>query len=72
MSENQSMGADVIPAGDQGEFRITDKMMFEADAATLEAFQILLEAEAQRRNLELRLERDMRTNDVLVRWRPGP
>ena len=65
------MTAEIIPTGDSGEFHITEAMMRETDAVSLEAFQVLIEAEARRRNLDLQMFRDDVTFDVKVRWRPA-
>jgi hypothetical protein len=65
------MAAEIIPAEERGEFRLTDQMLMEAGAASLAAFEILLCEEAYRRGLDLRIDEDMRTGDLIVRWRPG-
>lgn len=69
--EKEAMSADIIPPGDSGEFKITEVMLRETDAASLEAFQVLLEAEAHRRNLYVEYSRDECTYDVKFRWRPA-
>ena len=62
---------ELIPAGDRGEFRITNRMMFDAGVVTMEAFFDLLGAEAQRRNLDIWMAEELPSRDVIVRWRPA-
>jgi hypothetical protein len=66
------MTAEIIPADvDRGEFRITDQMMSDAGAVSMGAFEFLLREEARHRHLDLRIELEAQTKDVIVRWRPG-
>jgi len=71
MSDDVAMSADIIPTGDRGQFRITDQMMYEAGAVSMGAFEVLLHEEARRRGLDLRVELEVETQDVIVQWRPG-
>lgn len=70
MSEDRRMSVDIIPAGERGQFRITDQMLFENDAVSLAAFEVLLREEAARRGLYLEVAEDIATRDWIVRWRP--
>lgn len=72
MSEDQTMSVDIVPPGDSGEFRITDQMMFEAGAATMEAFDVLLREEARRRGLDIEMWLEQSSRDIIIRWRPAP
>jgi hypothetical protein len=65
------MTNDIIPAGDRGSFTITDAQLMEQSSLSMEAFGILVEAEAERRGLELAVSEDVVSRAVTVAWRPG-
>lgn len=65
------MTSAIIPAGEQGEFRITDQMLMEMRMDTWAPFEALVREEARARGLDLELLRELPSEDVIVRWRPG-
>jgi len=64
------MSADIIPADEAGEFTITKAQLTEIGSASLAAFSLLLEAEADRRNLDVSITYNHVTWEHVVQWRP--
>lgn len=62
------MGTEIIPAGEAGEFIITEDMMMRESAATMSAFEILLREEAISRGLAINVE-ELFSGSMRVRWR---
>jgi hypothetical protein len=67
----KDMATDVIPAGDRGEYRITDQMLYETGATTWAAFEVLLKEEARARGLDVEMLIERPSRDVIIRWAPA-
>lgn len=65
-----AMSVDIIPAGERGSFRVTDRMLYETGQVAWEAFELLIREEARRRGLDLVFYREDSSYDVIVKWRP--
>lgn len=65
-----AMSVDIIPAGERGSFRVTDRMLYETGKVAWEAFEVLLREEARRRGLDLAIYLENPSRDYIVEWRP--
>lgn len=64
------MTADILPAGEQGEYTVSEAQLMRQDYRSLEEFFEKVTDEALRRGLELNLLENRRDGSVTVRWRP--
>ncbi len=62
--------SELIPAGDSGEFRITQEMLVERSLDDVEVAEEILLAEARARRLDLLITEEPITRDIIVAWRP--
>lgn len=67
------MSGYIIPVDqNHGTARIRHERMAQEDARTLAAFEAFMLDQARARGLQVNVEEDLPSGDLIVRWRPDP
>lgn len=69
MKEAATMGTQIIPFEERGEYVIREPETMNSDWRSLKEFEAELLNEARRRKLEITWE-GRSTGDIVIRWRP--